>query len=109
MSTRDGVHETHCCVRHGCKYHGVGQCPVESGKIIQKHPCEWCDQDKEYLMATIEEVREQLKQFKADNPHVDWEHNEPYAITDANTGEVERMSYMSKKRIAELALGDSGE
>lgn len=37
-----GVHKTHCCVKHGCKY-GNPNCPVVLGKIIQDYPCEDCD------------------------------------------------------------------
>lgn len=40
---RYGVHETHCCVHHGCKY-GNEDCPVFSGEIIQKYGCEDCPQ-----------------------------------------------------------------
>lgn len=34
-----GVHETHCCVKHGCKY-GYKDCPVELDLIKQRYPCE---------------------------------------------------------------------
>ena len=30
------VHETHCCVDHGCKY-GDHDCPVASGEVEQRH------------------------------------------------------------------------
>ncbi len=40
-----GVHETHCCSKHGCKY-GDSKCPVVTGKIKQKYPCEWCEEDE---------------------------------------------------------------
>jgi len=36
---RWGVHETHCCKRHGCKY-GDEDCPVELGLIKQRYKCE---------------------------------------------------------------------
>lgn len=36
-----GVHKTHCCVLHGCKY-GDQNCPVESKLIAQEYPCEMC-------------------------------------------------------------------
>jgi hypothetical protein len=39
-----GVHRTHCCNIHGCKY-GDPSCPVESGEIIQTYPCEQCEND----------------------------------------------------------------
>ena len=43
-----GVHRTHCCVIHGCKY-GDYECPVSNGTIKQDYPCEDCsagDKDK---------------------------------------------------------------
>lgn len=36
-----GVHITHCCFEHGCKYGDV-DCPVELGLAKQEYPCEWC-------------------------------------------------------------------
>lgn len=36
-----GVHRTHCCVDHGCKY-GKKACPVVSGEVVQDYPCEDC-------------------------------------------------------------------
>lgn len=39
-----GVHATHCCFIHGCKY-GDEDCPVESGLIKQAYPCECCSYD----------------------------------------------------------------
>ncbi len=38
---RWGVHKTHCCDKHGCKY-GDKDCPVVDGHIKQDHPCETC-------------------------------------------------------------------
>jgi hypothetical protein len=51
-----GVHQTHCCVFHGCKYGHDSDCPVVSGEVIQKYECESCitneymsgKQDKRY-------------------------------------------------------------
>ncbi len=40
-----GVHRTHCCKKHGCKYFDK-DCPVILGLIIQDYPCEDCTQDK---------------------------------------------------------------
>ena len=37
-----GVHSTHCCVKHGCKY-GYLDCPVEMKLVTQEFPCESCD------------------------------------------------------------------
>lgn len=38
-----GVHETHCCKVHGCKY-GDRDCPVESGQLSAIYLCELCDE-----------------------------------------------------------------
>ena len=37
---RWGVHETHCCKRHGCKYGEHNNCPVTLGLIKQAYGCE---------------------------------------------------------------------
>lgn len=36
-----GVHQTHCCVLHGCKYCD-DDCPVVNRTIKQAYPCEDC-------------------------------------------------------------------
>ncbi len=36
-----GVHQAHCCNKHGCKY-GDSDCPVEVGLAPQEYPCETC-------------------------------------------------------------------
>ena len=41
MSRSEGVHRTHCCRIHGCKY-GDEDCPVATGKILQAYACEEC-------------------------------------------------------------------
>ena len=38
-----GVHQTHCCSKHGCKY-GHYDCPVMLDLIKQSCPCEWCNE-----------------------------------------------------------------
>ena len=39
-----GVHASHCCILHGCKY-GDDDCPVEKGRVKQEYTCEYCDQE----------------------------------------------------------------
>ena len=39
--SQDGVHQSHCCKLHGCKY-GDKDCPIEQGRITQDGPCESC-------------------------------------------------------------------
>ena len=39
-----GVHESHCCSTHGCKYMD-DQCPVALDIVDQKHDCEYCQKD----------------------------------------------------------------
>ena len=41
-----GVHESHCCFEHGCKY-GDRNCPVELGITKQDFPCEICSDTEE--------------------------------------------------------------
>jgi len=49
-----GVHETHCCIIHGCKY-GDKKCPVYTGVIKQKYLCEECYYDYDYIHFTNEQ------------------------------------------------------
>lgn len=41
---RWGVHASHCCSKHGCKY-GDADCPVVTGEAEQKYPCESCSEE----------------------------------------------------------------
>lgn len=43
-----GVHESHCCLEHGCKY-GDDNCPVALGQTPQDYTCEMCDEDEHYI------------------------------------------------------------
>lgn len=45
--SRYGVHETHCCEIHGCKY-GDEDCPVVLGIVKQKYECESCDLERSH-------------------------------------------------------------
>ena len=42
-----GVHRTHCCSQHGCKYNNK-DCPVVSGDIKQDYPCEDCHDEQAF-------------------------------------------------------------
>lgn len=42
---RVGVHRTHCCTQHGCKYGNV-ECPVVQGLVKQEFPCESCREER---------------------------------------------------------------
>lgn len=39
-----GVHESHCCVLHGCKFSN-DDCPVEARQTTQDTICEDCEDD----------------------------------------------------------------
>lgn len=56
---RWGVHESHCCINHGCKY-GYEDCPVTLGILNQKYPCEICAFDKSDFPFHPNERRESL-------------------------------------------------
>jgi hypothetical protein len=43
---RLGVHRSHCCAEHGCKYGDDSTCPVVLGEVIQDYPCEMCGEEK---------------------------------------------------------------
>lgn len=47
-----GVHKTHCCIIHGCKY-GDPNCPVVNGSVKQEYICEYCEMDN---IKTLEEI-----------------------------------------------------
>jgi hypothetical protein len=52
---RWGVHETHCCKKHGCKYGDYEDCPVCLGLIKQKYGCEVGDDfDEDCFEETID-------------------------------------------------------
>ena len=59
-----GVHISHCCYIHGCKY-GDKDCPVASGEVAQKHLCYDCTE--EYEPYTLEEI-ESLRKTKSYRP-----------------------------------------
>ena len=69
--TNYGVHSTHCCKWHGCKY-GDPDCPVATGKVKQVYLCEDCYDDLEqenyykYMLKQIDEIKE----FMKENNHV---------------------------------------
>lgn len=44
ISYRIGVHMSHCCKWHGCKY-GDLSCPVYVGNSLQGYPCEFCEDE----------------------------------------------------------------
>lgn len=48
-----GVHVSHCCVMHGCKYGDGEDCAVENKTHRQDYPCESC--------VDVEEAEEQIK------------------------------------------------
>lgn len=51
-----GVHATHCCKIHGCKYMDKN-CPVVLGIIDQKYDCEECVEDeKRYKSLSLEDL-----------------------------------------------------
>ncbi len=45
---RWGVHETHCCTEHGCKYGDV-DCPVSLEITVQRYACENCNKNSDYF------------------------------------------------------------
>lgn len=52
---REGVHITHCCKKHGCKYFDP-DCPVVNGRAEARYKCEDCESDREHLKSLLEEM-----------------------------------------------------
>ncbi len=72
-----GVHRTHCCVVHGCKY-GHPECPVVFDDLKQDYVCEECSEVEGWT--TVEQVHQAAKQGKWDFPlptFEDYHHPEP--------------------------------
>jgi len=57
-----GVHRTHCCKKHGCKY-GDEYCPVVLGHVKQDYKCESGDFDNGCFEPEIEELQKQEGYF----------------------------------------------
>jgi len=54
-----GVHRTHCCVIHGCKY-GDKRCPVAYGQVKQEYICEDCHEIEGWT--SLDDVKAKVKQ-----------------------------------------------
>lgn len=82
-----GVHKTHCCRKHGCKY-GDDDCPVVSGEIKQEYPCQdyselnpCFGEDPELL--TNEEIKKIVTEaFEAGKTYQYWTHDGDYTEDD---------------------------
>ena len=60
-----GVHKSHCCKWHGCKY-GYKDCPVVNGEEKQLYLCEECYDDldlEEYYKQELKNI-EEIKVFR---------------------------------------------
>lgn len=60
-----GVHASHCCKWHGCKY-GDPDCPVYNGEVEQLYLCEDCDWElgeEEYIRKQLIRI-EEIKKWK---------------------------------------------
>ena len=70
-----GVHQSHCCKWHGCKY-GDDNCPVVHGLVKQDYLCEWCNEDlenEEYLLQTLKNIQE-MKELKHEQSNSSYRH-----------------------------------
>lgn len=74
MSDNIGVHESHCCSTHGCKY-GDDDCPVMSGVVTQLYECEICSENREFYKdcpfcaakdAEIERLKKIIVEYEID-------------------------------------------
>ena len=65
MMDNIGIHISHCCKWHGCKY-GDPDCPVALGEVEQKYLCEYCYEELEHEDCYRQIIRniEEIKKFK---------------------------------------------
>ncbi len=63
MSDQIGVHRTHCCVIHGCKY-GDRDCPVKLANITQEYLCEDCTDVYDKYTGTLCEESQMWNKIK---------------------------------------------
>lgn len=59
--SRWGVHEAHCCKRHGCTYDSYEKCPVVAGAVDQDHPCDRCSDPMEMSADLVSDVVSELE------------------------------------------------
>ena len=66
-----GVHETHCCKRHGCKYGEHDACPVTLGLIRQSYGCETghdfgedCFEEEKIEWERISSINETFEEYE---------------------------------------------
>ena len=64
-----GVHVTHCCSLHYCKY-GEDECPVVTGKYLQQYPCEYCPDSLKDAQTKIEAAEEGVRQARIERDHL---------------------------------------
>jgi len=62
-ANQTGVHASHCCVYHGCKYFD-DDCPVISGETHQQYPCEECMYDP--MLEVVDHLNELIDQTPVD-------------------------------------------
>lgn len=66
--------------------------------------CVMAETSREKKM-TEDEVRAVMAQYKIDNPKIDWETREVYAVVNEETGEVDRIGAVERSRILGLSGG----
>ena len=100
-----GVHITHCCYIHGCKY-GDKDCPVASGEVAQKYTCYYCDEEdvpytieeiellrktKSYRL-TYEQLKNQISDLEAKLAESEKEINEWIAVRDDKNNVINKQT-----------------
>ena len=64
-----GVHVTHCCSLHYCKY-GDEDCPVQKGEYLQKYACEYCPDNVKDAESKIKDAEQRVVQARIERDHV---------------------------------------
>lgn len=77
-----GVHRTHCCQEHGCKYSEDDTCPVVNGQVKQDYPCESCEDSNEAYsnMFALYALEDNISRDEIDGPYVEHPSKELVAL-----------------------------
>lgn len=103
---RYGVHDSHCCIDHGCKY-SDDDCPVALGLRKQDGPCEHCGLETEGYYGTPEKTRNEQQEYL----DALWENKKQPKLLDPQEKVVARLAKQYGRRRLQSALeavNDSG-
>lgn len=99
-----GVHTSHCCVKHGCKY-GEPDCPVVNKTIKQEYICEYCEDEG---IISLDELYNSIDIMETTNKLFDkiekWEGSNGYLIEEEDYINYKNILLQHLKRYSNVPL-----